>query len=319
MAMNRVQFQRGLPLLDFLKIYGTQEKCEDAVRAWRWPQGFECPRCPQTQTDHSEFRRGNRLYFQCCACRYQCSLVAGTIFESTRLPLPKWFLAMQLITQAKNNVAALELQRHLGVSYPTAWLVKQKLMEVMFQREDTRQLTGRIEIDDAYLGGELRGGKPGRGSENKVPFVAAVQTTEQGAPVLVCFSPRPFTKESITEFAANRLLAPATLVSDGLGCFNAVHGTGIVHERHVTGGGPESAKSQHFMAVNTVLSNLKTSFSGTYHAFSFVKYARRYLAQVQYLFNRRFDLSSILARLATAACCTQPCPRRMICRAEGSC
>jgi hypothetical protein len=81
------------------------------------------------------------------------------LFESSRLPLPKWFLAVHLITQAKNSVSALELMRHLGVSYPTAWLVKHKLMEVMRLREDGRRLTGRVEIDDAYLGGELSGGK----------------------------------------------------------------------------------------------------------------------------------------------------------------
>ncbi len=73
------------------------------------------------------------LYFQCDACRYQRSLVAGTIFEANKLPLPKWFLAMHLITQSRNNVSALELKRHMGVSYPTSWLVKHKIMEVMRQ------------------------------------------------------------------------------------------------------------------------------------------------------------------------------------------
>src|SRR4030095_16028957 len=120
MGINRVQYQPGLPMLEFFDNYGTQERCEELVRAWRWPQGFVCPRC--SQTGHSEFRRGARLYFQCSACRFQCSLVSGTIFESSKLALPKWFLAMHLLTQAKNNVSALELKRHLGVSYPTARL-----------------------------------------------------------------------------------------------------------------------------------------------------------------------------------------------------
>ena len=144
MPMNKVQFQHGLPMLEFFDTYGTQQQCEEVVRAWRWPQGFVCPRCPQTE--HSEFRRSSRLYFQCSSCRYQCSLVAGTIFESSKLALPTWFVAMHLITQAKNGVSSLELKRHLGVSYPTAWLMKHKIMEVMLQREDSRQLTGRVEI-----------------------------------------------------------------------------------------------------------------------------------------------------------------------------
>lgn len=314
MAINKVQLQAGLSMLEFFDLYGTQAQCEEVVRAWRWPQGFVCPSCTATQC--CEFRRRSRLYFQCGACRYQCSLISGTIFDSTKLPLPKWFVAMHLITQAKNNVSALELMRHLGVSWPTAWLVKHKLMQVMLVREEDRQLTGRVEIDDAYVGGELHGGKPGRGSPNKVPFVAAVQTTESGAPVLICLSPRPFTKESIQRFASKSLAAPATLVSDGLGCFTAVQGTGIVHEPHITGGGAASVQHPSFLGVNTILGNLKTAFAGTYHSFGFAKYLDRYLAQVQYLFNRRYDLSVILIRLTRAACCTTPHPLRVLRAAE---
>jgi transposase-like protein len=317
MAENGVQYQRGLPMLEFFETYGTQEQCEAVVRQWRWPEGFICPRCAQSW--HSEFRRSGRLYFQCSSCRYQCSLASGTIFESTKLALPKWFVAMHLITQAKNNVSALELMRHIGVTYPTAWLMKHKIMEVMRQRELPRQLSGRVEVDDAYLGGELHGGKAGRGSPNKVAFVAAVQTTEGGEPVFMCLSKRPFTKESIEAFAARSLALPLTLVSDGLSCFSAVQSMGIRHERHVTGGGAASVSHPSFLAINTLLGNLKTSLSGTYHAFGFEKYADRYLAQVQYLFNRRFDLSAILRRLAIAACRTGRCPLHTIRTAEFPC
>ena len=307
MAQNKVQYQRGLSMPEFFDRFGSPEQCEALVRGWRWPSGFVCPRCEGSW--HSEFRRRERLYFQCSACRYQCSLVSGTVFESSKLPLPTWFLAMHLMTQAKNNVSALELKRHLGVSYPTAWLLKHKVMEVMLHREDSRRLTGRIEIDDAYLGGEVQGGKAGRGSPNKVPFVAAVQTTESGQPITMCLSQRPFTKESLQAFAQKSLAAPATLVSDGLGCFTVAQGMGILHEPHVTGGGAASAKHPSFLAVNTALGNIKTSLSGTYHAFGFRKYAHRYLAQVQYLFNRRFNLRTILERLARAA--SQLTPRAL--------
>ncbi len=316
MAQNRVQYQHGLPMLEFFDLYGSQRQCEELVRAWRWPDGFVCPRCQGIW--HSEFRRRDRLYFQCSGCRYQCSLVAGTVFESSKVALPSWFLAMHLMTQAKNNVSALELKRHLGVSYPTAWLLKHKIMHVMTLREADRQLTGRVEIDDSYLGGEVQGGKAGRGSPNKVPFVAAVQTTESGQAIFMCLSQRPFTKESIQAFAQKSLAAPATLVSDGLGCFTAVRGTGILHEPHITGGGAASAKHPAFAAVNTALGNLKTSLAGTHHAFGFSKYAHRYLGQVQYLFNRRFDLRTILQRLARAASQASPCPMRAMRAAETS-
>ena len=313
MAINAVQFQRGLSMSESFDRYGSQEKCEAALMTSRWPRGFSCPSCGGA--DHTTFRRGQLLYFQCSACRHQTSLIAGTVFDSTKLVLTRWFLAMHLLTQAKNNVSALELKRHLGVCYKTAWLLKHKLMEVMRLREDSRQLTGRVEIDDAYLGGERSGGKRGRGSQNKVSFIAAVQTTESGQAVLVCFAKLPFTKQAVADFAAKSLMRPLTVVSDGLACFTATQDAGV-HEQIVTGGGKASAKLPQFKAVNTVLSNLKTALGGTYHAFDFAKYAHRYLAESQYRFNRRFDLSGILVRLMHSTALTSPRPAPLIWMAE---
>ena len=223
---------------------------------------------------------------------------------------------MHLLTQSKNNVAALELMRHLGVCYKTAWLIKHKLMEVMRVREQDRQLDGRVEIDDAYLGGERSGGKPGRGSENKVPFVAAVQTTPDGQPQFACLRQQPFTTEAMAMFAASSIAPSATVVSDGLWCFGGVQIVGAEHERIVTGGGKSSTRLPQFKAVNTFLGNLKRALGGTYHAFDFAKYAHRYLAEAQYRFNRRFNLRSILPRLLRAACLTTPQPAAAIRAAE---
>ena len=314
MAMNRVQFQPGLSMAEFLKRYGNDEQCEAALVASRWSGGFTCPVCGGGE--NSSFRREGRLYFQCSACRHQCSVISGTVFEATKLPLTSWFLAMHLLTQSKNNVAALELMRHLGVCYKTAWLIKHKLMEVMREREDSRVLDGRVEIDDAYLGGELPGGKTGRGSENKVPFIAAVQTTPDGQPQFACFAQQPFTTEEVAAFAAKSLAPSACVVTDGLWCFRGVTLIGAEHERIVTGGGAASTKLPQFKAINTLLGNLKTAFCGTYHAFDFTKYAHRYLAEAQYRFNRRFNLASILARLLRAASVTSPRPAQFIRAAE---
>ena len=234
MAMNRVQFQPGLSMAEFMDRYGSEESCEAALIESRWPEGFVCPSCGGGRS--SSFRREGRLYFQCTACRHQCSVISGTVFEATKLPLTIWFLAMHLLTQSKNNVAALELQRHLGVCYKTAWLMKHKLMEVMREREDSRQPQGRVEIDDAYLGGERTGGKVGRGSENKVPFVVAVQTTPEGKPQFVCLRQQSFTREEVAVFAARSIAPTATVVSDGLWCFGAVQIVGAQHQRVVTGG-----------------------------------------------------------------------------------
>ena len=284
---------------EFLSQYGTEEACEQALIARRWPDGFVCPRCGICDA-RTTFTRAGRRYWQCAGCQHQCSVISGTIFEASKLPLTSWFLAMQLLTQSKTNVSALELKRHLGVCYRTAWLVKHKILEGMRLAEADRRLTGRVEIDDAYLGGESSGGKTGRGSENKVPFVAAVQTTNDGKPHLACLSPRPFTKAALDDFMAHHTALPLTLVSDGLHCFQVAAQIGAVHEREITGGGKASVLNDKFKAVNTLIGNVKTALTGTYHAIKFAKYAYRYLAEVQFRFNRRYDLRAILGGLLAA-------------------
>ena len=78
------------------------------------------------------------------------------------------------------------------------------------------------------------------------------------------------------------------------------------HTPIVVGSGRQSVQRAEFRRVNTVISNLKTAISGTYHSFKFNKYIHRYLAEVQYRFNRRYDLKAILARLLRVAVLTGP-------------
>lgn len=305
MGMNMVQFQKGLSLAEFIKRYGSEDACEKALFASRWPRGWRCPKCDCEQS--CTFYREGRKYWKCYRCAHQTTLVSGTLFAATKLALSQWFLALYVLTQTKNSVSGLELMRHLGVCYRTAWRVKHKIMQAMADRENTRQLAGRVEVDDAYLGGEKPGGKAGRGSENKVPFVAAVQTTFDGHPQLMRLDlVSGFTKEAIGAWSKLALVESTLVVSDGLNCFPAVTDSGAVHQSHRVGSGRGSVDHGEFRRVNILLGNLKTSISGTYHAFNFQKYAHRYLAEVQYRFNRRFRLKDMLARLLRAAVLARP-------------
>ncbi|MCK8787563.1 transposase [Roseomonas sp. NAR14] len=111
MARNAVQFQKGLSLSAFQARYGTEEQCHAALVAWRWPEGFACPRCGGQRYAVC----GPRKLFQCSACRHQTSVRAGTVFQASKLAATQWFLGLFLLTQSKNDIAALELMRQLGV------------------------------------------------------------------------------------------------------------------------------------------------------------------------------------------------------------
>ena len=153
MPKNRVQFQRSMSLADFVTRYGTEQQCQQALFGWRWPKGFTCPCCGH----NAYWALPARRLLQCQGCRHQSSLTSQTIFAATKLPLRVWFMAMFLLTQAKNGLSALELSRQLGISYNSTWLIKHKLMQVMKERESARPLQGMIQLDDAFWGGRRRG------------------------------------------------------------------------------------------------------------------------------------------------------------------
>ena len=239
MARNAVQFQKGLSEAGFDELYGSEEKCRAVVFAWRWPQGFECPVCG----GHIYSAVKTRGLYQCSACRRQTSLIAGTMFAATKVPLQPWFRAMYHMTQSKQGISSVELARRLGVTQTTAWTLKHKLAQVMMQRDAGKRLHGRVELDDAYLGGERSGGKRGRGAPGKTPFVAAVETTPEGKPVrLKLRRVSSFCRHAISGFAKRSLDPACEVVSDGLSCCGAVTEVGCKHAVIKTGSGPAAAR-----------------------------------------------------------------------------
>lgn len=309
MASYDIQFQKGLSLREFMAGYGTEEQCIEAVCKARWRDGFVCPECGSVR--HWRLARG---LFQCQECRHQTSPTAGTIFQGTKLPLTVWFQAMHLLTQGKHSVSALELKRQIGVCYETAWAVKQKLMQVMLEREEKTVLSGRIEVDDAYVGGERHEGKRGRGAAGKTPFVVAVMTNPDHPDSVLHMRMKALkhvnTRE-LREWFASGFVKGSKVLTDGLSAYNFLDGDGFEHEAHVMPGGWRSGKHPLFPWVNTVLGNLKGNLTGVTRWISRA-HLDRYLAEFSYRFNRRFDLKSVLPRLLTAAVQTPAMPQPLL-------
>jgi transposase-like protein len=320
MARNVVQFQKGLSEPAFDRQYGIEEQCRAVVIALRWPDGFCCPACGGRE--HSMVK--TRDLFQCTACRRQTSPIAGTIFASTKLALRTWFRAVYHLTQTKQGISSIELGRRLGVTQTTAWVVKHELKQVMMERDATKPLTGRVKIDDAYLGGERSGGKRGRGAPGTTPFVAAVETTPKGKPVrLKLGRVASFCSASISSFAKRsldpgltlRVWPACTVISDGLQCFGGVTDAGCAHQAIKTGSGPAAARTPAFKWVNTALGNIKAAITGIYRAIN-SKHVPRCLAEFEYRLNRRHDLATMIPRLCWAGVRTVPMPYQLLKLAE---
>ena len=312
MAKNKIQFQKGLSLKNFLEHYGDETQCYLALFQFRWPKGFVCHKCGHT----GHCRIASRKVMQCNRCHAQTSLIAGTIFEATKLPLSVWFLAIYFITQSKDGISSLNLGRMLGVSPNTGLCIKHKLQQTMKERDDTQPLQELILIDDAYWGGKKGDGMRGRGATGKTPFVASISLTEEGHPVkmrLSCVT--GFTKEELAAWARVHLAPDTLVVSDGLNCFPAVEEAGCEHEPIIARTDMGYDEFGVFKWVNVMIGNVKNALHGTYHHVS-SRHLPRYLAEFCYRFNRRFELHTMVERLAYVAMRTPPMPKQLLKLAE---
>ena len=161
---------KGLSEAGFRARFGTETQCRAALFALPaalgppllrdgsaalrcWGKGWVCPACGHGRCAEL----ASRAVWQCNRCKHQVGLTAGTVFHWTKLPLTTWFLAIYHLTQSKGGMSSVELARRLGTRQPTAWLLKHKLMAAMEAREAAKpRLAGRVEVDDAYLGGRAR-------------------------------------------------------------------------------------------------------------------------------------------------------------------
>ena len=140
-------------------MFPDQSACVAYLERLRWPNGFVCLAC-QHQAEPWRQTRGRLV---CPACRHQCTVTAGTIFDKTQTPLTIWFDAAWHFTTTKNGVSAKTLERTMGVSYQVAWHMLHRFRVAMV-RASREQLSGEIEVDETLIGSADEGGKRGRGT-----------------------------------------------------------------------------------------------------------------------------------------------------------
>src|ERR1035437_535014 len=151
---------RMLTVQEFRSLFGEESGCGEQLNRQRWPDGFRCPRCDGPSRGYMS----DRQVHECARCAYQCSVTAGTIFHKTRTPLTSWFWAIYRMSHDKKGISALQLSKEIGVGYRTAWLMQHKIRKAMDDRDQSYKLSGLIEVDEGYVGGEEHGEAPPRGA-----------------------------------------------------------------------------------------------------------------------------------------------------------
>ena len=288
---------RDLPITKFQEIFKTEAACREHLFRKKWPKGFICPRCGHTEYYPLE---RNNLY-QCVKCKKQTSLTAGTLLHHTHLSLTKWFWAIYLISRDKRGCSALTLKNMIQVSYPTAWLLFQKIRSAMAAKERDYILSGVVVIDDAYYGGVIKNKKRGRGGKQAKVFVS-ISLNKAGAPLFAKMKVVENLKsETIAQAVSEMVAKGSVLRSDSYQPLAKLKD--YVHEIVVPSKDKEQAKTVLKWA-HVIISNSKSYILGTYHGLP-KKHLDRYLDEFCYRLNRRFCEHLIFGKLLNA-CVSAP-------------
>jgi len=266
---------------EFTTKFATEQQCRDYLYKLRWPRGFMCPKCQNEKS----WQIGDSLY-ECSSCGHQASVIAGTIFQDTRKPLKTWFTAMWWVTTQKNGASAKGLQQVLGLkSYQTSWTWLHKIRKAMVM-PNRSNLSGTIEVDEAYIGGEDPGGKQGRGSENKVLIAIAVEIIDNRKPGRIRMSIIPDASgESLKSFVTSNIKKGSTIITDGWPSYSFVETSGYQHMKLKK---KDLTDDETMLPrVHLVVSLLKRWLLGTHQGAVSEKHLQAYLDEYVFRFNRR--------------------------------
>ena len=212
-------------ILDLERRFSTEENCRQYLFSLRWPDGFFCPRC-----DGKTAWSTNRGLWLCGSCRHQVSVTAGTIFQDSHLPLTMWFRAMWHITSQKSGMSALGLQRALGIGvFKTAWGLLHELRRAMV-RPGRELLSGTVEVDETYWGGEEEG-VIGRQTYGKSLIIVAAEEDGRGIGRIRLACLGDLTKASLHGFITRTVAPGSTVRTDGLPAYLGLEG--YIHIRQI--------------------------------------------------------------------------------------
>lgn len=288
-------------LQELERRFSSETACRAYLYALRWPDGWTCPRC-----GGHEGRPLRRSVWRCVRCRYEGSVIAGTVFQDTHLPLTTWFRAMWHVTSQKNGASALGLQRVLGLgSYKTAWAMLQKLRRAMV-RPGRERLQGFVEVDETYWGAE-EAGVIGRLTYQKTLIMVAAEEDGRGIGRIRLGRVPDTRRKSLHGFIARSVEPGSVIRTDGLSSYAGL--TEYRHDPHVQRGQPVGAEPL-LPRAHRVVSLLKRWLLGTHQGAVRVAHLDYYLDEFTFRFNRRRSASrgKLFYRLAQQAVQVEPVP-----------
>ena len=272
-------------LIQMMEAFPTEQVCIDHLKGILWKNGEYCPHCGHDKIYHFADQKTHK----CAQCRESFSIKVGTIFEDTKLPLRKWFIAIWLLTSHKKGIASTQLAKDLKITQKSAWFMLHRLRHAARTRSFSRPLQGVVEADESFFGGKEKNKhrvdrvKGANGADGKVIVFGAL---ERGGELRT--KPIENLREARREVTFSvkpgaELMTDENLVYKGLGRRYS-HGT-VKHGA----GQYVRVNDIHVNGIEGVWSLFKRQVYGIHHWVS-PKHLQKYLGEMTWRYNRR-DIS----------------------------
>jgi transposase-like protein len=265
---------------DLKADFPNDEACLEWLKNRRWPNGIHCEKCGRVTKHHL---MSTRKSYSCQECGNHVHPTAGTIFHKSPTPLILWWHAIFLLSQTRGGIAAKQVERELGVTYKTAWRMCKLIRQMLDENIDP--FTGKVEIDETYHGGKMRGGKRGRGSENKTPVLGIV---ERGGHIqtTVVENVQKATLQPIIEDTVSK---EATVYTDEHIGYNGLTKAGYEHYKIVHSHKVYVIDDIHTQTIDGFWGNFKNGVRGVHHHVSDT-YLQNYLNEHAFRYSHRNDV-----------------------------
>lgn len=277
---------------DLRKKFPNDEACLKGIYDLQHPGNIVCPHCKRNTTFYRLTTRNKS--FTCKWCGYHLHPLKDTIFAKSSTPLSLWFHALFLFSVSKNGVSAKELQRHLGVSYPTALRIGRQIRR-LFSADENKLLKGTMEADETYIGGKAKGIK--NAFKNKTVVLGVVER-ENGRARTRIVEKANF--ESVLPFLRNYVQGSSTVYTDESHIYNSIPKKGYPRQS-VNHTNYEWARGDmHTNSMEGFWSQVKRSLHGTHHAVS-KRHLQSYLDEFSWKWSHRSDKESVFLTLLSIA------------------